>query len=148
MKDMKFRVRDEAHSVEIQQALFAQGFGWCDIGKRPQHTDMPHLYTSCDEYGKNIRYTSHASSDFFETCEHLECVVVDGVIVPVDEITTFKPEEVPPLGLRPRHIAEQQRMMEIVEAMQRYVAEHKHMPVEWLCELSDLNNNTLINEKI
>ena len=48
----------------------------------------------------------------------------------------------PPLSLRPKHIVDRERMQEILEAMQRYVAEGKKIPAEWLGELDDLNETS------
>lgn len=46
--------------------------------------------------------------------------------------------EQPPLGLRPKHIADQQRTEEILDAMLRYVSRGKIVPVEWQNELWDI----------
>jgi hypothetical protein len=48
------------------------------------------------------------------------------------------PFEKPPLGLRPKHIADAMRAREILEALDRYVAVHKPVPVEWIDELRSL----------
>ena len=45
----------------------------------------------------------------------------------------------PPLGLRPRHIVELQRMREIAQAIERYVDAGFYPPGAWLDELKDLN---------
>jgi hypothetical protein len=45
----------------------------------------------------------------------------------------------PPIGLRPRNIAIQQRVQEILEAMLRYNSAHKKLPAEWVIELDELN---------
>lgn len=45
----------------------------------------------------------------------------------------------PPLGLRPRWIATQDRAQEIVNAMTRYIAVDKPIPEEWTEELAVLN---------
>ena len=46
--------------------------------------------------------------------------------------------EQPPLGLRPRFIATEQRIQEIKEACQRYREADYIIPTEWLTELCDL----------
>lgn len=48
------------------------------------------------------------------------------------------PFEKPPLGLRPKYIADAMRAREILEALDRYVAVHKPVPVEWIDELRSL----------
>lgn len=65
----------------------------------------------------------------YETCE---CEPPKPIVKPVEK-------QQPPLGLRPRCIANTFRMQEILDAMQRYCAEAKKIPVEWLEELSTLN---------
>jgi hypothetical protein len=44
----------------------------------------------------------------------------------------------PPLGLRPRFIMERNRMIEIFEAMLRYVDAEKKVPKKWRKELNEL----------
>ena len=52
------------------------------------------------------------------------------------ELVQTKPEQPkPPLGLRPWHIADAERVVEILDAMKRYTAEHKPIPEEWMEEL-------------
>lgn len=43
----------------------------------------------------------------------------------------------PPLGLRPWHIADAERVVEILDAMKRYTAECKPIPEQWMEELID-----------
>lgn len=51
--------------------------------------------------------------------------------------TDFSVEK-PPLGLRPRHIANQLRKREILDAMIRYCDANKPIPLDWVKELEDL----------
>lgn len=46
--------------------------------------------------------------------------------------------ETPPLGLRPKKIALEARLKEVLEAMLRYVQAGKSIPGEWVTELSEL----------
>lgn len=142
---MKFRVRSEGHSAEIQRALFAMGYrwDWGMGGSVVQETEHPFLYANKDG---SICYSTVGSDLFFAKESGTLSDVVGGSIWPLAEFTAGSPE-VKQLDLRPRHIAEQQRMAEIVEAIQRYVAEYKHIPDEWLRELTDLNINILTTEK-
>lgn len=45
----------------------------------------------------------------------------------------------PPLGLKPRWIATQDRAQEVVNAMERYWDAGKSIPQEWHDELKELN---------
>jgi hypothetical protein len=63
MKSMKFKIRDEQHSREIQEALLAAGYGWgAGEAKHPQYTDAGVLYAGYFG-GKEITY-SHNLQDF------------------------------------------------------------------------------------
>lgn len=44
----------------------------------------------------------------------------------------------PPLGLIPRHIRDIERLKEIADALQRYVAHPAVIPVEWIEEYNDI----------
>ncbi|WP_449600328.1 hypothetical protein [Paenibacillus sp. Marseille-Q9583] len=44
----------------------------------------------------------------------------------------------PPLGLRPRYIAELQREVEIVDAVKRYMDAGYPVPTEWMAEYNEL----------
>lgn len=49
----------------------------------------------------------------------------------------------PPLGLRPKHIADWHRKREILEAATRYAEHDMLIPKEWLVELMDLNREKI-----
>lgn len=44
----------------------------------------------------------------------------------------------PPIGLRPRWIVAEHRLIEIEEAIQRYTAVNKNIPIEWVSEKYEL----------
>jgi uncharacterized FlaG/YvyC family protein len=46
--------------------------------------------------------------------------------------------EKPPIGLKPRFIHNEQRIHEIVEAMNRYIQVNKQIPIEWIDEYNEL----------
>ena len=45
----------------------------------------------------------------------------------------------PPLGLMPQSIHEGKRIHQITQAMCRYSAEYKQIPIEWIIEVAFLN---------
>lgn len=49
--------------------------------------------------------------------------------------------EKPPLGLKPRYICENQRIIEILEAMLRYAKSANPIPEVWIQELVDVNKS-------
>lgn len=46
--------------------------------------------------------------------------------------------KMPPLGLSPKHILQYGRVREIAEAMLRYIAVGKTIPIEWYNELEEI----------
>lgn len=75
--NMKFRVRDEEHSKEIQEALFKEGYTWYPGSMRVQYTDEPFLYAS----SKYNDVTRDNSSTYFKNSGAKEMFVVNGQIV-------------------------------------------------------------------
>jgi hypothetical protein len=51
--------------------------------------------------------------------------------------TPVKHEAKPPLGLRPWNIADNERVVEILEAMLRYTKANKDIPEVWMDELTE-----------
>ena len=49
----------------------------------------------------------------------------------------------PPIGLRPRHISDAMRAIEIDEAVARYVVDGKEVPSEWVEELREIHQRAL-----
>jgi len=45
--------------------------------------------------------------------------------------------QIPPIGLVPREIADQQRVLEILAAMRRFTEAYKPIPLTWLNELQE-----------
>lgn len=56
------------------------------------------------------------------------------------EIETHVLQKAPPLGVKPRAIAEQERVSDIFQAILRYMTEDCCIPMEWLDELMDILN--------
>ncbi len=52
------------------------------------------------------------------------------------------PVSKPPVGLKPRHDHDTDRIKEIHAAMGRYIQEAKQIPAEWAKELLDLSKAT------
>ena len=46
MKDLKFKVKNEAHSKAIQERLFELGYRWMVNGRKPSHLSQPYLLTN------------------------------------------------------------------------------------------------------
>ena len=47
-------------------------------------------------------------------------------------------ENKPPLGIKPRHIHDQQRLSDIFDAILRYMTEGVPVPLDWLHEANDI----------
>lgn len=77
-KDMKFRVKDEAHSKAIQEKLFEMGIGWSGRYFNVSHTDKSFLYTA----GESLMYgTAEYVFDEDHSIEHV--LTKDSKIVPL-----------------------------------------------------------------
>ena len=74
---MKFRVRDEQHSKEIQEKLFEMGFSWGGLYKITQYCSMPFLFAE----DKFITYDVGPDSDYFDDHNDEEYVLLDGEFV-------------------------------------------------------------------
>lgn len=134
LKNMKFRVKDEEHSKSIQDALFAAGYTWAPGEAEHMYTDAPYLFANVDGY---ITFL-HDDPEYFDNHEYQEYVLLDYEFVLASEVADVAADK-PPMGLRPRYIVAQERAIEIVEAMDRYVRAGKKLPTEWLTELIDVN---------
>lgn len=49
----------------------------------------------------------------------------------------------PPLGIRPRFVADSQRINEITEGINRYLKVRHPIPLEWIEEYNELTNKYL-----
>lgn len=69
MKAMKFRVRDEEHSAQIQEYLYSEGYRWGSTNMQlPRHTHQKYLFANADGT------IAHGMSDgYFEKDENVEC---------------------------------------------------------------------------
>jgi len=52
------------------------------------------------------------------------------------------PTKKPPVGIKPRHLHDTNRIKEIHSAMGRYIEDAKQIPAEWTKELLDLSKAT------
>ena len=48
--------------------------------------------------------------------------------------------EKPPLGIKPRHVHDSERAIEIAKAIARYIEARKKVPIEWTDELMEILN--------
>jgi hypothetical protein len=129
---MKFKVESVEHSKAIQDALFALGYKWAGNDAYHKHEDARYLFADINGERGYITYV-HADDSYFNDSPNVEHFLVDG------EFVTKAPViERPPLGLKPRSIHERMRLLEILEAMHRYVKADKKIPSEWHDEFNDL----------
>lgn len=131
MKNMKFKVNDEQHSKEIQDALFAMGYVW-NGSKEYYATKAISLFA---DISGTITYDD-SGSNYFDKHTYKEHVVFGGVIYSLDEMAGVG---TPPIGLRPKFICDALRKKEVLEAIARYVEADKKVPAEWLDEFVELN---------
>jgi DNA-directed RNA polymerase subunit RPC12/RpoP len=77
----------------------------------------------------------------------LRCPVCAGAVLP----KPYEPNQTrkftkPPLGLRPRYIADAQRLQEISLAMLRYIGAAYIIPKEWLEEYKEISERLIIRK--
>lgn len=139
-KEMKIKVLTPEASEEVQNALFGLGCKWNgDAEGYVQLTSKKALFV--DENGKITHMTN--ADEYFNTHKYPEMFLVNGVFLSAvardaHEALTTSPVERPPLGLKPRSIHDKLRMLEILEAMHRYVKADKKMPYAWHEEYREL----------
>ena len=140
-KNMKFRVKDGAHSEAIQEKLFEMGFGWVGEDFDVQHTDKSFLYTE-------EKYLLHGETEgFFDEDSSIEHILTkDGKIAPlVDENLPVAeaPQETkqePSVVLRPQKEMWLDRAAELLAAMSLCVDKGQKIPYDWIDELSQAND--------
>ena len=88
------------------------------------------LLRECGPLGFNIsrfkRVSDHSFAASNETTENL--------------LGTVSDLAKPPLGLKPRSVHTNERILDIKDACNRYIAEKKDIPHEWISELFDLED--------
>lgn len=135
MKAMKFRVKDEQHSKEIQEALFAAGYGWG--GKMTttiENEDASFLYAEKDGY---LLYSNEYSSDgFFDNEPHEETVLFNGFFFPaLMKPTAEQPAEKSLVRTRKQFL--QERQVELLRAMLADAEEGKMISYDYASELAE-----------
>lgn len=88
------------------------------------------IVTITDVFNKDYLSVKYITSDHRKGC--WEPLSYSGDFEYVPETQQF---ERPPLGLTPRHIADEARITDILEAMLRYVKAGEAVDREWLAEL-------------
>lgn len=53
----------------------------------------------------------------------------------------------PPIGLRPRRFALEDRYREVMDAFRRYIGAGKAPPLEWAAELGDIARELMVIDK-
>lgn len=135
--DYKMRVNlgKGVDKAAVQRAMFEMGYGWGHeqaMGVRWEESN-------------DFAYVVDATGTIWRiVCEEYDTELYKGVqefVLIGNKLVEkqAKEEEKPTLGLRPRWIASSDRLSEILEAMQRYVQQHKRIPAEWIEEMQELN---------
>lgn len=135
-ENMKFYVKNDEHSKEVQDALRKLGYDWEHETYKGKYmfTNQPVLWANSTTKAIYVSY-SEAEIDIPE--DAVACKVDYGCVVYVERHMPTVAEK-PPIGLRPRKIVAQDRLVEILEAMLRYANEGKVIPDEWDNEYDEL----------
>lgn len=127
VKDFVSPFKGEGEFRRLEAILVAEGYKWCS-----GHTYLQWV-TFYNEGVITVRKGEMSYCDIEYYRNHIE----DYAGLEMIDKLAPKPAA-PPSGLRPKSLVDRNRILEITEAMQRYVAEGKEVPAEWLAELADL----------
>lgn len=170
MQAMKFRVNSPEHSEQIQEKLFEMGYGWNRHSKDFRHQHADFLFAdeagqvtfegSDTEYFENHNLkeciltpqgTFAKVEDYYKQPETLAVAGMSQDEIEQAIIKKYLPQgsyvlplfnsEKPPFGLKPKKEHDQQRLLEIIDAMSCYASAGKVIPNEWLAEVIELNNH-------
>lgn len=142
--NIKIRIKNPEHSAAVQNKLFEIGARWIGAAAKVGCTNSPYLYLD-----DGLISYGGTSEEYFLNDDNKEVFLVNGEFseFPEDyqplpfhqgEVIIKSPTK-PPVALRPRYLANLQRMEEILEAMTRYVEAKKRIPSDWLTEFDSLN---------
>lgn len=145
-KEMKIKVQTPEKSEAVQKLLFGLGYVWeGDKEGRVQNTNSKALFADyrgkithmprVDDYFDNHRYPEYSFRNGI-----LREVGGEGEVVAVTYAPIVDTPASTPLGLKPRATHDKMRMLEILEAMHRYVKADKKIPYEWNTEFGDLKH--------
>jgi hypothetical protein len=143
MKAMKIRIESPTHCKYIQDALFEAGYGWQTVTPKSHYEpctktaawifaydDGSLTWDHEEDYG-----TSHPLEEYVWTPQKSFMKAADYYKQP----ETPPIIESPPLGLKPKKLHDKQRLIEIINAMYRYVSTDNVIPAEWFAEAQYLN---------
>lgn len=84
-KNMKFRVKDEEHSKQIQEYLFSLGYHWDDRARGVDYTDAVFLFTNRRGY-----ISQTYNSGYGENHEHPEYQLKETISYSLEEVKPIK----------------------------------------------------------
>lgn len=135
MKAYKLFVANEEESRKVQEKAFKLGYRW-DSGEMFRHTDKPFLYFEDDA---EINFDCCSSYEGFRNDENTYIAVADFLALPEPKPEAPSHEEIkPPIGLRPKSIAYEDRYREVSDAIVRYCNAGISIPYDWYDEYQEL----------
>lgn len=72
-----------------------------------------------------------------DICQEINCCSTCFDVVSIKDITIDEEQSMPIVGIKPRYVLREERINEILCAMERYSEAHIPIPVEWVDELRD-----------
>jgi hypothetical protein len=154
MTAMKFRVNSPEHSEQIQKKLFEMGYKWALSGASVIETNAKYLWAGSlgDKYithGYNDEdfFNAHPVEEYLLTPQGTFAKREDYYKQPETNCKCFVCEDqrqnaelyAAHDGLKPKKIHDQQRLLEIIDAMSRYASTGNAIPAEWFAEAQYLN---------
>jgi hypothetical protein len=139
-KNMKIAITNPEYSVKVREKLRDEGYDFAALQwNDPVFVRAGYLYT----YDSGLVMKGEADRlGYFKGHPNEEYVLVGDELKKASEY--FKQPETPqpkapPLGLKPKKLHDQERLIEIIDAMYRYVSTNNVIPAEWFAEAQYLN---------
>ena len=85
-KNMKFRVKDEEHSKQIQEYLFSLGYKWSSLDQKTQYTNARFLFV---DIGGFITYELD-NNDYFKKHKNVEYQLKETKSYSLEEVKPIK----------------------------------------------------------
>ena len=85
-KNMKFRVKDEEHSKQIQEYLFSLGYKWSPLDQKTQYTNARFLFV---DIGGFITYELD-NNDYFKKHKNVEYQLKETKSYSLEEVKPIK----------------------------------------------------------
>ena len=131
----KIKIDNYLQFCDAKQWFKARGYDVCSTYYAPL-TGL----ASCNE-NDFVGYTT-GGDDMSKFSGHIELYFDSNMDIEIRTPTVSEYSDIPPVGLRPRKLAEEERLKEILAAMERYVEANKIIPYNPIEDFDEINNTS------